>query len=478
MKKNLLLLLLAFIAITVFGQSSIPNGNFETWSSATFNYPKAYPFTSNSEDFFRYNLPFNVTKTTDAYHGTYAVQVASAANATDTAFGYFLNANPNSSNGPSSWTGGMAYNKKPTGIRGYYKYNTTSDSATIIITFSKAGVNIGTYAYLMGGVHNTYKLFDFTFNPALTQTPDSVIFAAASNNVMVQHAIAGCILKIDSVSFTGVTAQPDSMNGDFESWRSRTIDSPDSWHVETSDGSGYNKTTDAAKGNYAVELKTYLGNMNNHPAAQSTMLSTGYYPSNCNGYCPEQGGFAFTNQIDTLAFYYKYTPSGNDSAMVNLSFVKGGQNIMGIGVNLHSASTYQYMELPFNLGQTPDSVIVNIQSSCWNDSLISFVGSDLKIDEIQFKSQPLSTGIFNYKNDNSISIFPNPAAKNITIEIPNITANYIVSIENTQGQEVLNKHINFATSHSIDVSSLSNGVYMMIIKSNGVTKYQKLIIQK
>ena len=48
MKKNLLLLSLAIIAMTVaYGQSSIPNGNFEQWTSQSFDNPQNYPYTSN-----------------------------------------------------------------------------------------------------------------------------------------------------------------------------------------------------------------------------------------------------------------------------------------------------------------------------------------------------------------------------------------------------------------------------------------------
>ena len=131
MKKHLFLLCIAFTGITTYGQNSVPNGNFEEWTSISYDFPQNYQYTSNSNNYFYYNLPSNVTKTTDAYHGTYAVQLTTIATKTDTSFGYFLNSNPNSKNGP--WTGGMPYNQKPTGIRGWYKYNVaTADSGTII----------------------------------------------------------------------------------------------------------------------------------------------------------------------------------------------------------------------------------------------------------------------------------------------------------------------------------------------------------
>lgn len=463
MKKYLLLLFTALLAITVYSQSSIPNGNFETWSSATFDNPLNYPYTSNSSNFFYYELPANVTKTTDSYHGTYAVQLTTNASATDTSFGYILNYNPQSSNGPSTWTGGMPYSQKPTGIRGYYKYNeATADSATIMVIFSKAGVNIGAYGFLVGGLKTSYTLFDFTFNPALTVTPDSMIFAALSCKMGSNgqpHGIAGETLKIDSVTFTGVSSQPLLMNGDFESWQTQTFYVPNNWRIPNGTQTGVTKTTDAAKGTYAVELTTVLGNNNNHPAAQPGWISTGYFEQNCSGNC-EHGGYPFVNQIDTLAFYYKFSPvHPTDSALVNISFKKAGTFIGGYSVYLTTQASYHYVEYPFNIGLTPDSVIVDIMSSLWRDSLVSYVGEDLKIDEVQFKSQPLSTNIFNYARDNSISIFPNPSDGKFRVEDSGFNIQS-VEVFNALGNEVYSNYsINKQSIIDIDLSGLQKGIY-------------------
>lgn len=392
MKRHLLLLSLAFIAITAFGQNPIPNWNFEAWTSSTYDYPQNYPITSN-QDCIRYSIPFNVTKITDAYHGTYAVQLTTNTNesAKDTAFGYFINTNPDGN--PSSWTGGMPYSQKPTGIRGYYKYNVaTADSGTILVAFSKGGLNIGSYFFNIGGIKNDYTLFHFTFIPALSETPDSVIFAALSCKLVNGEplGVPGSTLLIDSVSFTGVSSQPTLMNGDFESWQTQTSILPDSWYLDGGQEVGVYQTTDAVEGQYAIELKTYLGNTNNHPAARAGRISTGYYPNNCNDNCNELGGYPFSNQNDTLTFYYKYNPSGSDSATVSLNFKKDGANIGWGGIKLLASSTFQYKEIPFNVGQTPDTVIIDIQSSSWNDTLLSFIGSDLIVDAIHFKSQVIT----------------------------------------------------------------------------------------
>ena len=168
MKKQLLICLSLIAALFASAQVSTPNGNFESWTSGTFEYPQYYPGNSNPETFLHCHTPFNVTKSTTAQHGSFALQITTNANAPDTCFGYVTNASNANSGGPGSWTGGMAISQKPLGIKGFYQYNVASvDSALIIVTARKNGANVGMFMYLLGGVHSTYTPFNFTFSPAL-----------------------------------------------------------------------------------------------------------------------------------------------------------------------------------------------------------------------------------------------------------------------------------------------------------------------
>ena len=460
MKKKLLLLFLAFITITALAQDTIPNGNFEIWNSSTYSVPKCYAFTSNPKDYSQ-SLPYNVKKVSPGYHGSYAVELSTVAFKGDTNTGVIINVNPNSKNGgPNTWTGGMAYNQKPTGIRGYYKYNQVSgDSATIIVIFSKSGVNIGSYFYTIGGLHSSFNLFNFTFNPPISTTPDSVIFGAVSSNIFVtKNGVVGSTLILDSVSFTGVNSQPDSLNGDFESWQYSSIKAPAFWTVQSSDNSGFSCTTDAANGKYAIELKTFIGNMDMHSASQMATVQNGYYDNSCN--CMK-GGYPFTNQIDTIAFYYKYTAaSAADSASFFYNFKNNGSTIWGSNLYLHATTgnSYKYIEIPFNAGQAPDTAIFQIQP-------------DLKIDDVHFKSQTVNTGIFNYSNKNDFSFYPNPVMKNLIIECPK---NAIIEITNEQGQ-LLKSIITNNSSTNVDVSEYNSGVYFIYMKTKNETKTKKFV---
>jgi len=480
MKRQLLLLCLAYVAITAYGQTAIPNGNFETWNSITYDFPLNYPYNSNYDVLYRYQsaLAFNVEKTTPAYHGSNAVKLTTTGSETQTAIGYFINVNPNNGN-PFTWSGGMPYTQKPTGIRGYYKYNVAAgDSALIFAVFSKGGVNIGTYLFNIGQVHTDFTLFNFTFNPPLAEDPDSVIFAATSSNILVnENGVAGSVLILDSVSFTGVASQPVLLNGDFEAWDSQTIFNPADWYI-SGESTGTMRTMDALKGDYAIELKTYLGtDQNSNPIARAGQIATGYYPRNCGGNCDELGGFPYDKLIDTLAFWYKYSPSGDDSAVVYLNFKKNGIPVFGLQKFLPASAEYQYVEMPFNAWQLPDTVIVNIQSSYWYDTLVTSAGSTLIVDEIQFKSEPIlyaSLPVFETKDQ--LSVFPNPSGGKFRIRSESAIKQVIVYnmlgkqiyVKNNAGGERLN---------DIDLTKFKKGVYFIEIYDNTKMHTEKIVIR-
>jgi hypothetical protein len=85
-----------------------------------------------------------------------------------------------------------------------------------------------------------------------------------------------------------------------------------------------------------------------------------------------------------------------------------------------------------------------------------------------------STGIdFAEIENNSITVYPNPASQTIQIEIGN---NEILSIEihNLQGQKVFQQ--NTPLLHPINVSSWENGFYVVKTSStNGLTFQTKFI---
>ena len=481
MKKIIYSGALTLISALSMAQNSVPNGNFESWTSGTYDVPNFY-IGSNQSTFFNCNSPFNCVKTTDAYHGTYALQLTTNVG-TDTCIGYITNANTTQGGNPCQWSGGTAYAQQPTGLHGYYKSNIpTGDSAGIFVAFKKAGSCLGLFLYKFSGVHSTYTPFSFTFPSTLSTTPDTMIFGAVSSDVFDNVQKNGSTIQLDSLAFTGNSVtQPANFNGDFENWQSQATHKPNSWYLNTDNqGSGILQTTDNKAGTYAMELKNffgYRGSNNSIPASNASGISTGYYIHNCSGgpNC-QAGGYPFSNQIDTLTFYYKYVPSGNDSAQTSLTFKKSGSYVFGTGNNLSASSAYKYVEIPFNVYTAVDTVIVSFQSSIYKDSAVSFLGSDFKIDEVYFKSQiPQTTGIKNTDSKSGIGVYPNPTNDG-SFTLSHVQPADLLLVYNVYGQEVQASITKDANGAHVQIDT--PGAYMVYVNSRGKVTMQKVLVSK
>ena len=94
-----------------------------------------------------------------------------------------------------------------------------------------------------------------------------------------------------------------------------------------------------------------------------------------------------------MVFYYKYIPADpSDSASVSISFSVGGVSIGGFQKRLGTqAGSYAKVMMPYNLSQMPDTALISMSSSSYTTFPFpnSFVGSDLKIDNMYLTSQKL-----------------------------------------------------------------------------------------
>lgn len=473
MKKIIYVLSSFLFAATLAAQTSTPNGGFETWTTTNFEFPTGYEH-SNRETFYRCGL-FNAVKTTDAYNGSFALQLTTIGCSADTSFGYIVNVSNPSGASPCTWTGGIPFSQMPSGIRGYYKSNIMAgDSAVILLVFKSGGICLGMYEVKFSGAQSVYTAFNYTFNPPLAVAPDTLIFAIASSDVFNNVAVAGSMIQVDSLSLTGVT-QPAALNGNFENWSAGSIEQLSNWYNYNNwDGSGVAKTTDMNSGTYAVELTTYQGDNNGVPRASSGGIGTGYWQNNCWGSNCLKGGYPFTNQVDTLAFYYKYAPLNNDTGVVSLNFKNGGTVFNSAAAFITSpASAYQYMKVGFNSAGTLDSIIVSFQSSGWNDTTLASVGTVLKIDDVHFLSQA-SSGINSYGPNVIRSIYPNPSNGQFVVE--NVDAHDLVRVLNVFGQEV-NASIRKMNGEA-HISVPAPGAYTVYINSRGRISNLKVVVGK
>lgn len=92
------------------------------------------------------------------------------------------------------------------------------------------------------------------------------------------------------------------------------------------------------------------------------------------------------------------------------------------------------------------------------------------------REDPTGIALTNFNNTKFV-IYPNPASDIITLHIVNNSELIGVNIFNVAGKLVksglLNQEIN-----QVDISNLSNGIYVVSVKSNNLIENQKLIIQR
>src|SRR6185312_2936499 len=290
MKKILHSAVFALLIGTAAAQT-IPNNSFENWNYNIWKDPTNY--TTANDQYVPHGIPATVTRIgAGSYHGSYSVSLLTdtvrVGGVKDTLQAYFANGNPG---GGGPITGGIPYAQKPTGMRFYYICNVMpGDTALVLAVFKRSGSAVGICEAKLTGNQGTWAL---KIQPAtILLTPDTVVFAATSSNLLLGNfsGYPGSSLSIDSVTFTGVASQPALMNGDFENWTTDTAAYPVSW---SGSYPGVYQTTDKKGGTYAVEMTTQGKTVFN--SAQPGSISTGY---NNNG--PTMGGNPFTNQIDTL----------------------------------------------------------------------------------------------------------------------------------------------------------------------------------
>jgi hypothetical protein len=381
MKKHLLSILAVISASCMFGQS-IPNGGFESWTINTYENPVG--FQSSNYQFMNGGVQagVNAVKTTDAYHGSYAIKLTTVAGTgTNVAFAYFADGDP----GKNPPRGGVPYAQKPSGIRLYYKSNIIApDSALVLVCFKKAGASIGTYIYKIGSTQTAYTLFNKTFSPALSVNPDTIVIAAASSNAFANFGLAGNSIQIDSISFTGVTSQPVNFNGDLENWQTFQDDRLNGWNLR----GGYQQSTDVYSGNYAIELQTSI------PTFGGGGLEAGEAGTGQNNGPTVSGGFPYTNMVDTMVFYYKYIPADpTDQGEMYIMFKKNGTQFSQTFNALAISPSYQKVSVTFSLSMAPDSVNFYFRSSKY-PYLNSYAGSDLKVDNMYLASQKIPISDF------------------------------------------------------------------------------------
>ncbi|HBN05744.1 MAG TPA: hypothetical protein DD434_08145 [Bacteroidales bacterium] len=94
--------------------------------------------------------------------------------------------------------------------------------------------------------------------------------------------------------------------------------------------------------------------------------------------------------------------------------------------------------------------------------------------DAEYQYEQVTIGLNDVKgNDINISVFPNPTKDKINIECSTPLSNAFVKVYNSLGKEVMSKKLN---GSEVNLSSLSQGLYLVNIISNGkIVKQEKIV---
>lgn len=256
-------------------------------------------------------------------------------------------------------------------------------------------------------------------------------------------------------------------NSGFENWAQQGPGMvPTAWGTSPTT----TKSSDAHSGSFAIQCKTDsftdpMGNVKIMPG----ILFLGMRGMGPNSNLP---GSPFNIRPDSFVGWFKYAPKGQDAFKVDVLFTKWNttwnkQDTIGTSIFMGDAVTdYTRFSMPIEYSSwaTPDSVQIFFGSG---DPQNAELGSTLIIDDISFVTMPnASLKVLN----NQLNVFPNPTNGAITI---NNNIAKTLDIYKLDGSHIKSYQIEGQETVQIDLSYLSNGIYLISNNNNQHTTFIK-----
>ena len=231
-----------------------------------------------------------------------------------------------------------------------------------------------------------------------------------------------------------------------------------------------NESYPAGTGQYSMKIQPDTANGVRGIAG----TSNGGSSSMVNGIPPT---FAINYRPASLYLYYKCFPFGGDTIIYMGNFYKNGV-VIGNGVLGTTATvpTWTPVEIPitYTTLDVPDSATIFLMTGIY---IQHSTQSTLYVDNLSFSG--FVTSIPEKTPENIIfNLYPNPASDIVNVKIENKNnTDLTLNIYNVIGK-LISSEILQQNQKQFNVGYLSNGIYMVEIKSKEWTEIQKLIIQK
>lgn len=314
------------------------------------------------------------------------------------------------------------------------------------------------------------------------------------------------------VSSSLAFAQTQIQNGGFETWdnvgasteeptyfnsnKTGTDWAPNGPQTCYRDGSTFHSGAYCAR----VETKTFVIAVVNGSLttgivnAPTTNKVDGYIGTMKNTDASDIRRMAFIGRPDSLIGFYKYTQGGAaEKGKVVAYLHKGNYYDPEAATSYHPDSSsnkiakalyntptsnvgsWTRFSVPFTYydSRTPDYIMINITPS--DDQLTSVAGSKLWIDDISVVYN--TTSVQEETTTQSASVYSYEKTAYVNFYNKNISKQYTINIYDVTGKVVATQKIESGKMNTIDMSSLTGGLYIYQITGNDFNKSGKITIQ-
>ncbi len=322
---------------------------------------------------------------------------------------------------------------------------------------------------------NTYLTGGFSYTTDLDPGPAIYSFTSSGGSFIEKLDVSGNFIWAKSLGGAGggaicMDAAGDiCMTGRF----ANVVDFDPSVSTATLDAQGASRGFIAkydANGNYIFAEGLFGSNTTAANSittdASNNIYLTGYLAGSCD-MDPGTGSYSLTATAINDIFALKLNSSGNFvwavSMVGSLSYNSGN----GISVT-PSGDIFIGGSFTYTVDFDPGAGTVNLTSN----------GSSTS-DAFILKLNGLSTSLRANAASSLITFFPNPSSGTIHISFGKNISKGLVTITNSVGERVHTENINNGNKVTVDVNSLSEGIYFLIIyDENKILGTEKIIIQK
>lgn len=298
----------------------------------------------------------------------------------------------------------------------------------------------------------------------------------------MRKAILACTLS--TFLFNTSHSQNPLPNAGFEEWNDftgglqSTYREPVGWNSanqcsELIGTYSVSRTEDSHSGNYAAELRTRNSFLPGLNVRINGFLSTATVVCGVNS-GGIIGGIASAVVPDSVAFWYKYSPGGVDTAYVQVMLLSGDDTLSYVKGQIYETVdvwTRASFAIPAPTGIP--SIISTTFNSSWGDGAQgqAVTNSNFKVDDVEFV---FATSI-NESMGANVDVYPNPMTDVLHVKLITAAGAQFEMLDAT-GRTVISAIISQIDSR-IDVSRLPQGMYIYQVRGldNAVLRTGKLM---